>query len=128
MKNQITLVSAPDDVLHDAVRILLVDLTQEQTQVVSESLMSFDTIPPTVVYVWSSKDTVEWLADKRLKSHAIIFNADSDKSEIVGYLASQSNTHYFGTLKDLGVLNKRTIYSTDDFKGIITRYFKQYEI
>ena len=127
MTNQITLVSAPDDVLHDAVRLLLVDLTQEQTQAISEALMSIEDIPATVIYVWSSQDSVSWLIDKKLKSQLIIFNADSEKSEIVGYLSAQSNSCYFGFLKDLEVLNKRAIYSAEDLKEIIDKQFKKYE-
>jgi hypothetical protein len=127
MTNQITLVSAPDDVLHDAVRILLVDLNQEQTQAVSESLMTIENIPATVIYVWSNIDTIDWLIDKKLKSQLIIFNADSEKSEVVGYLAAQSNSFYFGFLKDLEVLNKKAIYTSEDLKGIINHYFKKYE-
>ena len=125
MTNQITLVSAPDDVLHDAVRLLLVDLTQEQTQAISEALMSIEDIPATVIYVWSSQDSVSWLIDKKLKSQLIIFNADSEKSEIVGYLSAQSNSCYFGFLKDLAVLNKRAIYSAEDLKEIIDKQFKK---
>jgi hypothetical protein len=127
MTNQITLVSAPDDVLHDAVRLLLVDLTQEQTQAISEALMSIENIPATVIYVWSSQDSASWLIDKKLKSQLIIFNADSEKSEIVGYLSAQSNSCYFGFLKDLAVLNKRAIYSAEDLKEIIDKQFKKYE-
>jgi hypothetical protein len=127
MTNQITLVSAPDDVLHDAVRLLLVDLTQEQTQAISEALMSIEDIPATVIYVWSSQDSASWLIDKKLKSQLIVFNADSEKSEIVGYLAAQSNSCYFGFLKDLSILNKRAIYSAEDLKEIIDRQFKKYE-
>jgi hypothetical protein len=125
MTNQITLVSAPDDVLHDAVRLLLVDLTQEQTQAISEALMSIEDIPATVIYVLSSQDSASWLIDKKLKSQLIIFNADSEKSEIVGYLSAQSNSCYFGFLKDLAVLNKRAIYSAEDLKEIIDKQFKK---
>jgi hypothetical protein len=127
MTNQITLVSSPDDVLHDAVRLLLVDLNQEQTQAISEALMTVENIPATVIYVWSNIDPVEWLIDKKLKSQIIVFNADSEKSEIVGYLAAQQNSFYFGFLKNLEVLNKRAIYSSEDLKGIINHHFKKYE-
>jgi hypothetical protein len=127
MTNQITLVSAPDDVLHDAVRILLVDLTQEQTQAISEALMTVEDIPASVIYVWSNIDSVSWLIDKKLKSQLIIFNADSEKSEVVGYIAAQANSFYFGFLKDLEVLNKRAIYSSEDLKETFSQHFKKYE-
>lgn len=127
MSNQITLVTAPDDVLHDALRILLVDLSKDQTQVVSDTLISFDTVPTIVSYVWAATDEVEWLIDKKLKSQLIIFNADSEQQEIVGYLASQPNTHYFGNLKSLAILNNRAIYSTEDFKDLLSKQIAKYE-
>ena len=126
--NQITLVTSPDDVLHDAVRILLVDLTQEQTHLISEVLTSFESIPAIVLYVWSGTDSTEWLIDKKLKSQLIVFNAESEKQEVVGYLAAQSNSHYFGFLKTLSALNNRAIYSTDEFKGIIASLIEKYGI
>ena len=127
MSNQITLVTAPDDVLHPALRILLVDLSKEQTQIVSEALMSFDKIPSIVTYVWSATDSEEWLVDKRLKSQVVFFNAASEKPEIIGYLSAQPNTYYFGTLKSLAFINNRTIYSTEDFKDIIAKQITKYE-
>lgn len=127
MSNQITLVTAPDDVLHPALRILLVDLSKEQTQIVSEALMSFDKVPAIVTYVWSPYDSAEWLVDKRLKSQVVFFNADSNQSEIVGYMVAQPNTYYFGTLKSLAFINNRTIYSTEDFKDLLSKQIAKYE-
>jgi len=126
MNNQITLVTAPDEVYHNAVRILLVDLNEEQTQSVSSALMTYDTIPPVVVYVWKISESVEWLLDKKLKSQLIVFNADSEKLDIVGYFAGVPNSFYFGGLKDLSIVNKRNIYSADDFKEIVDKKIKVY--
>ena len=127
MSNQITLVSAPDDVLHQAMRILLVDLSKDQTQAVSDALMSFENVPTIVAYVWTAADSAEWLLDKKLKSQVVFFNADSENQEIVGHLAGLSNSCYFGTLKSLASLNKRAIYSTEDFKGILSTQIDKYE-
>lgn len=131
MKNQITLVSPPDDVLHDAVRIILVGLTQDQTQLISEALLTFDTVPPTVLYVWKQGDKIDWLLDKKPKSDLIIFNADTNPNGmieiVVGYLAAQSNSYYLGSLKDLDKANPRAIYTIDDLKEIFSIEFKKYE-
>lgn len=127
MNNQITLVSAPDDVFHSAFRILLADLTPEQTQVVSESLLKLQNVPSVVLYVWTAKDATSWLVDKRLKSDLIFFNADSERLDIVGHLASQPDSYYFGNLKELSIINNKTIYSIEDFTDVLTNLFGNYE-
>jgi len=126
MNNQITLVTAPDEIYHNALRILLVDLTEEQTQAISSALMTYDTIPPVVVYVWKAGETVDWLIDKKLKSQLIVFNANSERQDISGFFAGVLNSFYFGSLKDLSVVNKRNIYSADDFKEILDKKIKVY--
>jgi hypothetical protein len=131
MKNQITLVSPPDDVLLDANRIILVDLDQDQTQLVSEALLTFESIPPTVLYVWKMGNSVEWLLDKKSKVDLIIFNANSGPNGavelIIGYMAAQSNSFYLGDLKDLSKANPRAIYDINSLKEILTKNFKNYE-
>jgi hypothetical protein len=131
MKNQITLVSPPDDVLHDAIRILLVELDQDQTQLISEAFLTFESLPPTVLYVWRMGDSIEWLLDKKSKTDLIVFNANASPNGaielIIGYIAAQSNSYYLGTLKDLNKANPRAIYDIDSLKEILTIQFKKYE-
>jgi hypothetical protein len=132
MTNQITLVSPPDDVLHEAIRILLVELDQDQTQLVSEAFLTFESVPPTVLYVWRMGNPIEWLLDKKLKTDLIIFNADAIPNGaielIIGYVAAQSNSYYLGNLKGLSKANPRAIYDIDSLKEILTRQFNKYEI
>jgi len=131
MKNQITFVSPPDDVLHDAIRILLVELDQDQTQLISEAFLTFESLPPTVLYVWRMGDSIEWLLDKKSKTDLIVFNANASPNGaielIIGYIAAQSNSYYLGTLKDLNKANPRAIYDIDSLKEILTIQFKKYE-
>jgi hypothetical protein len=131
MTNQITLVSPPDDVLHDAIRILLVELDQDQTQLVSEAFLTFESVPPTVLYVWRMGNPIEWLLDKKSKTDLIIFNANTTSNGaielIIGYIAAQSNSYYLGNLKDLSKANPRAIYDIDSLKEILTIQFKKYE-
>lgn len=130
--NQISLVTAPDDVLHDALRITLVQLNPEQTQAVSDVLTSLETIPPMVLYVWQMGNPISWLLDKKAKSNIIIFNgnipSDGATELIVGYIAAHSNSYYFGTLKDLSQANPRAIYSTEDLKELINLQIEKYGI
>lgn len=131
MTNQITLISPPDDMLHDAIRILLVELDQDQTQLISEAFLTFESVPPVVLYVWRMGNPVEWLLDKKAKSDLIIFNADASPNGavelIIGYIAAQSNSYYLGNLKDLSKANPRAIYDIDSLKEILTIEFRKYE-
>jgi hypothetical protein len=126
MTDKVLLVTAPDDVLVDGIRVLLVDIIPEQQQIISDALTQLDNSPDIVVYVWNSDNDTSWLLDKKLKSDAIIFNADSENDVIIGYMAAQSNSHYFGTLKILSMVNKSTIYDTDQVLIILENKIKQY--
>lgn len=127
MTDKVYLVTAPDDMLLDGTRILLVDLTAEHTQLVSTALTGFDSIPDVIAYVWKMGDSTDWLLDKKHKSQLIIFNADSENQTITGYLAAQQNSHYFGTLKSIQNANKSAIYTTDDCVTIIDKALRNYE-
>lgn len=124
MTDKILVVTAPDDVLIDGIRILLVDLTQDQNQIVSKALLNLE-IPVTVIsYSWNHRDTIDWVLDKKAKSDLIIFNADSDNDLLVGYLSAHSNSHYFGILKDLHLVNNRAIYSVENVLTLLENISK----
>jgi hypothetical protein len=127
MTDKVYLVTAPDDVLLDGARMLLVDLTQEQTQLVSTALTQSNDIPTLIAYVWNNGDSSDWLLDKKHKSDVIVFNAESENQTVVGYMAAQPNSYYFGTLKSLHNANKSAIYNTDDCVTIIDKTLRNYE-
>jgi hypothetical protein len=105
MNDKILLVTAPDDVVEDAFRVLLVDLTVEQNSFISSVLAGIESINKLVFYIWNDNDVVSWLMDKKLKSNMVIFNAESDRQNIVGYISAQPNSYYLGTLRDLNIIN-----------------------
>ena len=127
MSDKVLLVTAPDDTPIDAIRILLVDLTPEHTQLISDALNEFTSIPNIVAYIWRTSDPVDWLLDKKHKSHTIIFNADSEDHMITGYMAAQSNSHYFGMLKTLRNVNNNAIYNVNDCVSLINNLIIRYE-
>ena len=130
MTSKILVVTAPDDVLLDGIRILLLDLTPVQQQTVSTALLAFENSKFNVVnYVWKLGDSFDWMIDKKLKSDLIIFNADTDGTGelIVGYVAAQPNAHYFGNLKDLHKVNNRAIYSVEDIVALLDNTIKTYD-
>ena len=126
MSDKVLLVTSPDDVLADGVRILLVDLVPEQQQIISNALAQLATIPNVVLYIWNSSDDASWLLDKKSKSDTIIFNAANENDVIIGYMAAQSNSHYFGTLKILSMVNNSTIYNIDQVLTILENTIKQH--
>lgn len=124
--NKITLVSAPDDVYQDGLRICLVGLTKEQSSIISDSLNLLDYIPNTVIYVWNNEDYV-WLIDKKQKSQIIIFNAEFENQELVGYLSAHTKSYYLGTLRTLGIINKNVIYDIDQLINLFKESISTYE-
>jgi hypothetical protein len=125
MSNQVIVVTSPDDVQNDGVRLLLIDLTPDQTQLISDALTQMENIPTVVTYVWNSVDSVDWMIGKKHKSDIIFFNADSENDIIVGYIAAQLNSYYFGTLKLLGKVNNSAIYTTDQLINILEKIIEQ---
>ena len=64
--------------------------------------------------------------DKKHKSDIIIFNADSDNDIVVGYLAAQTNSYYFGNLKLLSTVNRSAIYNTDQLYDLLEKLIGHY--
>jgi hypothetical protein len=127
MTEKVLVVTPPDDVMLDGFRLLLVDLNADQTKTVSDSLLNISSDITIITYLWTSKDSVDWLLDKKIKSNLIIFNADSQNDLIVGYIAAQKKSHYFGTLKSLGGANAKAIYASDDCESLITFNLNNHE-
>jgi len=125
MTNKVMLVTPPDDILSDALRILVVGLNQSQSQMLSDCLTRFDEIPDTVIYLWNDQ-SAEWLFDKKAKCDLIVFNANIDKQELVGYLTAQTNSYYFGILKTLDIINNRAIFDTDQLYNLILTAMTSY--
>lgn len=128
MTDKIIVVTPPDDIALDGIRILVINLTQEQGQVISSALLQFDNFNFNIInYVWNTGDDVAWLLDKKNKSDVIIFNADVDNNTITGYLAAHTKSYYFGTLKDLHLANNRAIYNTEDVLTLLEIIVKKHE-
>ncbi len=126
MTDKVILVTYPDDILDDGVRILLVDLTEEQNDIVSRALTEFETIPLVIVYPWKIGDNINWLFDKMHKSHLIIFNADSNDTTLVGYFAGKPNSFYFGELGQLKIVNRSAIFDVVQTKEVLKHTFRKY--
>ena len=117
MSNKVLLVTPPDDVLVDGLRVLLIGLTSEQTNLISQALTNLDTIPTIIGYVCNTE--AEWILDKKPKCDLIIFNADSENDVIIGYMAAQSNSYYFGNLKSLSQANQNAIYDSEQIFNLL---------
>lgn len=127
MTNKLTLVTAPDDILDDGLRILLVGLDHQNSERVSTALTRLDSVPTTIIYVWNQGEDRAWLFDKKQKSDVIIFDADNAGAEITGYMAAQPNSYYFGILRDLEIINKRALFDVDTCYKLLGEIVDQYE-
>jgi len=126
MSDKVIIVTPPDDIQVDGLRILLVDLTPDQTNIISQSLTRLETIPTTITYVWNTSNDISWLLDKKHKSFLIFFNADSENDAIIGYMAAQVNSYYFGNLKSLSQVNQNAIYDTEQIFNLMENVIQQY--
>ncbi len=129
MTDRILIVTPPDDILLDGIRIAHVNLSDEQSNIVSAALMD-SALPHTIVnYVWKMGNPVDWLLDKIAKSDLIIFNADGPmdpgREIIIGWTAAQPQSYYFGNLKDLHQANDRAIYNSDNVLSLLEKIAKQ---
>ena len=127
MTGKVLVVTTPDDVMLDGFRLLLVDLDADQTKTISDSLLKISSDTSVITYMWGSNDDSYWLLDKKAKSDLIIFNANSQNELIVGYMAAQKNSHYFGTLKTLAPANAKAIYASEDCESLITFNLNNHE-
>jgi len=129
MTDRILVVTPPDDILLQGIRILHVDLNEEQSSIVSNALMQTDLPHNIINYVWKMGDKVDWLLDKTTKSNLIIFNAngpsDPGLDVILGWTAAQPQSYYFGRLRDLHQANDRVIYNSDDILNLLEKISKR---
>jgi hypothetical protein len=119
MTEQVLIVTEPDDTVLDGYRILLVDLTPDQSQAVSLSLLNIRLSSRVVLYNWNSTNSTEWLLDKKAKCNLILFNADSYNDILIGYLAAQASSYYFGDLKLLAGANNSRIFAQEDCEKLL---------
>lgn len=128
MTAKILVVTSPDDSLLQGIRITHVNLTPEQSQIVSQALMQSQ-LPHTMVnYVWNTGNDVAWLIDKIHKSDIVFFNADCLYIDLLlGWVAAQPQSYYFGNLRDLHIVNERVILHSDQLVTLLETVSKYYE-
>lgn len=124
MSDRIIMVTAPDDSLVQGFRILLFDLTLDQYSTFSKALLDLQSVPSVIVYNANFSSPVSWIIDKLLKSDFIIFNAESDNQQLVGYLCSKKESYYFGILRDLSLVNNCVLFDVPQLKEILERQFE----
>lgn len=131
MSEKVLIITSPDDVLLDGIRILHVGLTEEQSSEVSNALLQFNSPCNIINYVWKMGDPVDWLLDKNVKSDITIFNANPVNNGaielIIGYVAAQPRSYYFGTLRDLQKANDRAIYNVNDMLNLLENISKKHD-
>lgn len=129
MTGKIVVVTPPDDTLLDGFRILSVNLDTEQSKMLSDTLLEIESEKNIILYVYQIGNPITWLLDKHTKADLILFNAnthpDGMTELLIGYIAAQHNSYYFGTLKDLHHVNDRVIYSTEDLGSLFERKMKR---
>jgi hypothetical protein len=128
MTEKILVVTAPDDTLLQGIRIAHVNLTHDQSQLVSQALMQSQLSNTIINYVWNIGNDIEWFIDKIYKSDLVIFDAEHPGAELIhGWLAAHPQSYYFGNLRDLHLVNDRAILHSDQLITILETVSKHYE-
>jgi hypothetical protein len=126
MNDTVSIVTYPDDIQTDALRVLTYDLTPEQSQLISNTLQNLD-LPNTVIYVAKTGDDPQWVVDKKHKCVIVILNANSEDQTTAGYLLAQPNCYYFGSSK-LSVANSKEILEQQHINNIMEKAINSYGI
>lgn len=127
MTERILVVTPPDDIFYNGFRLLSVDLKVDQSNELSSSLKNLKTNHDIIVYSWKIGADITWLLDKIHKSNAIIFNAESLDQALVGFLAGQKRSAYFGDLKTIKQINNSVVFDRDQCTRFLNRYLESYE-
>ena len=127
MNNQLILITPPDDIQLDGLRILTVNLNADQSKILSSAFIEIIDLPTTMLYVWTDGNDIDWLLDKKNKCDAIIFNADSENDLIIGYLAGHCKSYYLGTLRVLSKVNNRQIFDVTQMSQILNNLIERYD-
>lgn len=129
MTDKILIVTPPDDTVLQGIRVLLIELTEDQRSMVSVALLNTNLPHNIINYMWKMGDRVDWLLDKMPKCDLILFNAGAQSNGaieiILGYAAAQPQSYYFGNLKDLHLANDRAIYSVDELTTLLEKIGKK---
>jgi hypothetical protein len=130
MTDKILVITSPDDTPLQGIRITHVQLTEEQSSIVSSALLECGLPHNIINYVWKMGNSIEWLLDKISKSDLVIFNAYVPNNGaielIIGWTAAQHHSYYFGSLRDLHVANDRVLYTSDDILNLLERVAKKH--
>ncbi len=126
MSDKILMVTEPDDSFLEGFRIFLFDLDPEQYLIFSSALLNFESVPSTIVYNSNFSTNINWIIDKVLKSDLIIFNANSENQQLVGYFSAKFKTYYFGNLRDLSLVNNSVIFDLHQMKEILENTFNKH--
>lgn len=120
-KQSVTIITPPDDIFVDSLRILTVNLDNSQKSIISNALTEATLEDQISIYMWENDKDFDWFCDKKLKADIIIFNADLNDS-LTGYLAAQKNSYYFGILRNLNKFNNKCLHTKYDFMELINKF------
>lgn len=131
MTAKILVITPPDDTHLSGIRILHVNLSDEQSKIVSQGLLESNVSVNMINYVWNSTQDLDWLLNVKLKSNIIIFNADANDEHnslmLNGFIAADQKSYYFGILRDLHRINDRVLLNSNEVITLLEDEAKKYE-
>ena len=98
------------------------NLDQNQTQHFTKPLMEVADITPVICYFWNQEHSDQWLLDKIVKSDLIVYNAESEFRELVGFMKTHKKAYSIGNDRFFPDYNQRKINSYDQITNIVLKH------
>lgn len=114
--NKISIVTSPDYYHANTKRVLLINPSAEEKNLVHEWLKDNDV--EMVLYVYNSDNNIEWLLNIADSVESTYFNIDNTTDisyNYISYLISKPKVTYKSEKLDYSILNKDRIYNIDEY-------------
>ena len=114
--NKISIVTSPDYYHANTERVLLINPSAEEKNLVHEWLKDNDV--EMVLYVYNSDNNIEWLLNIADSVESTYFNIDNTTDisyNYISYLISKPKVTYKSEKLDYSILNKDRIYNIDEY-------------
>ena len=121
MNRKISLITAPDDLEFDAIRILAVCLSPDQSNTLSDVLKVLEVEKDINLYIYNHADDLYWLVDKAHKADIIFVNGALENQKVAGWLASKRQSCFFDDAPLHKALNNTIVYSKEQIELAIRK-------
>lgn len=112
----LTIITPPDYYHRSQYSSLVINPSQDEKQVISDSLKEIDT--EMSVYLYQNDNMIEWLINSAKIADSVYINVDNSKDlsyYYISYLVSQSNVTWNSDKLDYSIINREKVRNINEF-------------